>query len=158
MKGFEYSIKAIPTKWNGTQYRSRLEAQWAAFLEATGHDYIYEPFDLIGWTPDFLILDPDPHLEKNANKVLAEVKPVSNMSEAWPFFSDNCHLVFGLNGIAYVPWFWGACSITQERYFYELEAKLRWEYAGDNHHYVSPTHARLWKSAQNETQWIPRIR
>jgi hypothetical protein len=33
MKGFEYTIKAIPTKYKGVLYRSRLEATWAAAFD-----------------------------------------------------------------------------------------------------------------------------
>lgn len=63
-----HDIKAIPTVYNGRQYRSRLEARWAAFFDLVGWRYEYEPFDLPGWIPDFLLLGKAP--------VLVEVKPV----------------------------------------------------------------------------------
>lgn len=50
-------------------FRSRLEAKWAAFFDICGWKWIYEPFDLDGWAPDFLIKTP------HCN-VLVEVKPV----------------------------------------------------------------------------------
>jgi hypothetical protein len=46
---------AIPTEYNGGQYRSRLEARWAAFFDLVGWRYTYEPFDADGYIPDFLI-------------------------------------------------------------------------------------------------------
>lgn len=35
-------IKAIPTKYNGVQFRSRLEARWAVFFDQTGTDWRFE--------------------------------------------------------------------------------------------------------------------
>lgn len=61
------AFAAIPTKWNGVQFRSRLEARWAAFFTLLGWEWAYEPFDLEGYIPDFLLHFPDP--------VLVEVKP-----------------------------------------------------------------------------------
>lgn len=66
-----YSIKAIPTEYGGVRFRSRLEARWAAFFDRMGYSWDYEPFDLSGWTPDFVL--------RNLNgqpSVLIEVKPV----------------------------------------------------------------------------------
>ncbi len=71
---YEIGRKGIPTKHKGVQFRSRLEVQWAIFFEALGWDYIYEPFDLEGWIPDFLL--------KGQNEVLVEVKPTSRFDEA----------------------------------------------------------------------------
>jgi len=59
----------IPTVYKGRQYRSRLEARWAAFFDLLGWRYEYEPFDRRGWIPDFLLLGRD--------EVLVEVKPVA---------------------------------------------------------------------------------
>jgi hypothetical protein len=47
--------KAIPTVYNGVQYRSMLEARWAAFFELAGVDAQYEPEALPGYIPDFYI-------------------------------------------------------------------------------------------------------
>jgi len=69
MDGFKYSIKAIPTKFNGVLMRSRLEARWAAFFTNCGWRWTYEPFDAAGWAPDFVI-----HLP--AGDVYVEVKPM----------------------------------------------------------------------------------
>lgn len=63
-----YEIKAIPTTYAGVNFRSRLEARWGAFLDLAGLKWEYEPFDLEGWAPDFLI-------RTSVGPVLAEVKP-----------------------------------------------------------------------------------
>lgn len=48
------SIPAIPTEYNGTRYRSRLEARWAAMFDLLGWAPDYEPGDGAGgWIPDF---------------------------------------------------------------------------------------------------------
>ncbi|MEZ2132488.1 MULTISPECIES: hypothetical protein [unclassified Sinorhizobium] len=63
-----YTIKAIPTMYAGTQFRSRLEARWAAFFDLCGMKWEYEPFDCDGYVPDFLLYG------KNRSAI-AEVKP-----------------------------------------------------------------------------------
>jgi hypothetical protein len=68
-----YTIPAKPTRYADTCFRSRLEARWAAFFDLLRWPYVYEPFDLDYWSPDFLIL--------GACKVLVEVKPILRFSE-----------------------------------------------------------------------------
>lgn len=63
-----YDIKAIPTRYAGVNFRSRLEARWAAFFDLCGWKWEYEPFDLEGWCPDFLL--------KGKRRALIEVKPI----------------------------------------------------------------------------------
>ena len=60
-------IKAIPTKYKGIQFRSRLEAKWAAFFDLMNWKWQYEPRDFNGWIPDFAVYGK--HL------VYVEVKP-----------------------------------------------------------------------------------
>lgn len=55
-------INAIPTKYQGVQYRSRLEAKYAAFFDNIGWQHSYEPFDFNGYIPDFLIHGDRPFL------------------------------------------------------------------------------------------------
>jgi hypothetical protein len=62
-------IKARPTKYRGIMFRSQLEATWAAFFDQIGWPWEYEPFELSGWLPDFL-------LRGRGRDVLVEVKPV----------------------------------------------------------------------------------
>lgn len=44
---------SIPTKYANVQFRSRLEARWAAFFDAMQWKWDYEPTELDGWIPDF---------------------------------------------------------------------------------------------------------
>lgn len=61
-------MNAIPTIYRGIQYRSRLEAQWAAFFNLVGWRFEYEPLDFNGWIPDFVLLGKHP--------IYVEVKPL----------------------------------------------------------------------------------
>lgn len=65
--------KGIPTKYNGINFRSRLEATWAAFFDLVGWKWEYEPFDLEGWIPDFALIFSEP--------LLVEVKPCLSASD-----------------------------------------------------------------------------
>jgi len=61
-------IRAIPTEYAGARFRSRLEAKWAAFFDLLGWRWEYEPIDLDGYIPDFILTGfPKP--------ILVEVKP-----------------------------------------------------------------------------------
>lgn len=64
---------AITTTYDGIEYRSRLEARWAAFMKNVGWDIVYEPFDGDGYIPDFLVQGPNP--------MLVEVKPAVTLTE-----------------------------------------------------------------------------
>lgn len=66
------TIAAIPTRYNGTQFRSRLEAKWAAMFDLLGWSWEYEPIDLPGWIPDFRL---------GATGLLFEVCPRSTIPE-----------------------------------------------------------------------------
>ena len=64
-------INALPTLYNGVEFRSRLEGRWAVFMDHLGVAWEYEAegFDLWGdwYLPDFRI----PHLE-----AWLEIKPM----------------------------------------------------------------------------------
>jgi hypothetical protein len=62
-------MKAHPTTYGGVNFRSRLEAKWAAFFDLLGWRWQYEPIDLEGWTPDFSIQCHD-------GPIYVEVKPI----------------------------------------------------------------------------------
>jgi len=64
---------AITTKYDGIEYRSRLEARWAAFMKNIGWEIVYEPFDGDGYIPDFLVQGERP--------LLIEVKPAATQKE-----------------------------------------------------------------------------
>jgi len=74
---YDPNIPAIPTVYKGTEMRSRLEAKWAAFFDAVGLPWEYEPIKLGVWCPDFRLVVPCT-AEKcgmHDHTVLAEVKP-----------------------------------------------------------------------------------
>lgn len=45
----------IPTTYRKARFRSRLEARWASFFDLIGWRWTYEPLDVDGYVPDFLI-------------------------------------------------------------------------------------------------------
>jgi hypothetical protein len=64
----EYTIAAKPTLYRGQQFRSRLEARWAAFFDLLRWEWVYEPFDLGGWSPDFAIRAPWANPRKTSSR------------------------------------------------------------------------------------------
>lgn len=59
---------SIPTTYAGINFRSRLEAKWAAFFTNMDWRWEYEPFDASGYIPDFLVYG-------RHRNVLVEVRP-----------------------------------------------------------------------------------
>lgn len=59
-------IEAKPTEYAGVLFRSKLEATWARFFDVIQLDWEYEPCQIAGWIPDFLL----------DGWWLAEVKPM----------------------------------------------------------------------------------
>lgn len=72
-----HKISAIPTIYHGIQFRSRLEARWASFFDSQKWDWSYEPLDLKGYIPDFLV-DFGCHDLQNT---LVEVKPLTDLNQ-----------------------------------------------------------------------------
>lgn len=66
--GVTYNIAAKPTYYEGVRFRSRLEATWAAFFDLLHWPWEYEPLDLKGWVPDFVLQGVEP--------IAVEVKPI----------------------------------------------------------------------------------
>jgi len=88
-------IAAIETRYNGINFRSRLEAKWAAMFDLLKWGWTYEPTDFNGWIPDFAI-----HGERI---IYVEVKPVSDfpMEVANKIDASGCHdevLIVGMLG------------------------------------------------------------
>lgn len=71
---------AIPTTYKGINFRSRIEAKWAALFDLLKWDWEYEPYDLNGWIPDFKI--------KGNKDILVEVKSYS-VYQAFPEIDDR---------------------------------------------------------------------
>ncbi len=63
----------IRTTFRQTNFRSRLEARWAAFFDLVGWKWTYEPFDADGYIPDFLVHGPA--------SILVEVGPCELLSD-----------------------------------------------------------------------------
>ena len=69
--------RGIPTEYAGLRFRSRLEAQWAHFFDNIGWPWQYEPIDLDGYIPDFVLPFP-------AGPLLVEVKGAFYVPELVP--------------------------------------------------------------------------
>lgn len=74
-------MNAIPTKLNGIQFRSRLEAKWAIMFDLLGWRWEYEPIDLDGYIPDFILFS------ETERHILVEVKPALTYPELSKFIS-----------------------------------------------------------------------
>ena len=77
----KYTMKAHPTQFQNVNFRSRLEAKWAAFFDLCGWDWVYEPVDFDGWSPDFLI--------RGHETLYVEVKPILKFDEETASKMDN---------------------------------------------------------------------
>lgn len=81
-----YNFKSVPTEYRGFVFRSRLEATWAAFFDNAGFGWQYEPYDLSGWCPDFVIT----HHDFLPKEMMVEVKPSWDMArEKFPQFEKS---------------------------------------------------------------------
>lgn len=69
--------KSLATTIDGRRYRSQLEARWAQFFRYAGWRFEYEPFQLVGWVPDFLLM--------GESAVLVEIKP----THVFPYFIQD---------------------------------------------------------------------
>lgn len=86
------SIKAIRTEYNGTSFRSRLEARWAAMFDLAEWKWEYEPDDLDGYIPDFRLWLRVP--------VYVEVKPVHwDESDSDSFIMEQARTKIARSGL-----------------------------------------------------------
>ena len=72
----------IPTVYNGTRFRSKLEARWAAMFDLIGWKWDYEPIELNGWIPDFHILNAKRRLLIEVKPTIEEPKDVEHKIES----------------------------------------------------------------------------
>lgn len=68
------SHDAIPTVYRGVQFRSRLEARWACMFDQLRWAWHYEPIDLEGYIPDFIV-------QQGGTDILVEIKPFLQVSD-----------------------------------------------------------------------------
>jgi hypothetical protein len=88
--------EGIPTMYKGVNYRSRLEARWAAFFDRARWPYQYEPLDLPGWIPDFAILKDFELLDSPLVETTRQQAP--HLSQQLRENHDGC------SGIVPSPW------------------------------------------------------
>lgn len=171
----KYTIKAHPTMYNGVQYRSRLEARWAAFFDLIHWEHEYEPIDLPGWSPDFRVVFPCGHSAcSGSHSLLVEIKPYWRIEQ---FSGHPCmDYFYGIDN-GQIPY--GICELPkeeQDRIWSEISIPAdasaafganpevtEWEmsHGGGGGPYsliewIQPGYSRLWKQAGNTVQWKPR--
>lgn len=149
MTEFVYTIKSHPTSYKGVNFRSRLEATWAAFFDLAEIPWSYEPIDLAGWVPDFVLYD----------RIAVEVKPILSISELPNFQSDidrikssGCHLATGIIGAEpthmanRIGWALSEHDLTFDTIWFS-----------DGEITLVPTNRTepMWSKAKNMTQWKP---
>lgn len=161
-------IAAIPTKYAGVQFRSRLEARWAAFFDLLKWDWEYEPIDLDGYIPDFIISN------HGTGRLFVEVKPTrigDNIDDVIAKALDaGCdHIaVVGLDFRDYPPDFTdggdiaiGTIASRNWRCSLDLgfDDGTWWTVLGDKcsggavDTGTAQRAHQLWRSAQNKVQW-----
>ena len=138
----EYSIRAIPTRYAGATFRSRLEARWAAYFDLCAIRWVYEPIDLHGWAPDFLLSLP-------GCAVYVEVKPVDLVADGYERFAkavahSDKHTVL-LCGLSPLPAMAGKLICPEGNEFNSLTSQLS-----------CTTAAEAWSEAGAKVQWIAR--
>lgn len=74
-----YNIKAKPTHYNGINFRSRLEAKWATFFDYAGWNWQYEPSEIGGYNPDFIIKCKS--RSYGVSHIIVEIKPSIMVAE-----------------------------------------------------------------------------
>jgi len=83
-------MKCIPTKYNGYQFRSRLEARWAVFLDLMQIEWRYEhegyQLDSGWYVPDFFLPELNSWLEIKPPGVLCEHSRELNEKTGLPAF------------------------------------------------------------------------
>lgn len=163
MTEFVYTIKSHPTSYKGVNFRSRLEATWAAFFDLCGWEWEYEPIDLPGWTPDFIL----------GKSVAVEVKPIREVlsdtsrfvNSGWPhgllllgvnpYDPDRTILGWSMTGPEFQVY------PTKEHLFrgeivmrrYGEHASLDYDTDGGSGGFYHASD--LWDEAMNTTQWKP---
>jgi hypothetical protein len=160
----KYTITAHPTTYGGVNFRSRLEARWAAFFDLLEWKWEYEPVDLYGWVPDFR-LGPLPPTKLHPGEYygikylrdprpFVEVKPVElpdtgdctpGLSEA--FKTDKIERAVGDDDH----------SVLLLGNSYEHVWRIPdTDWADGAIHLGYLRNQRLWREAGNMVQWRPR--
>lgn len=173
----------IQTDYNGTHFRSRVEARWACFFDLVGWRWEYEPFDLHGYIPDFLLL--------GKREVLVEVKAYETIGTL-TIVADETQTIGGrdvlvlgntpfpdggdelgrwwqlgviaehdFGGAAVSSAQWHKCGSCGNLAFHSADgyfgSRPCGHYDGDSYlGFADPIPIReMWATARNETQWKP---
>lgn len=152
-----YTISPRPTFYNGTKFRSRLEATWAAFFDLMEWKWQYEPIDLRGWTPDFLLKIPCDHPDcPDTHDLFVEVKPFRSPREFCDHILTRFNKPFEISaiGVGIDLWVSTEWEMTHGEGggVYTLPDWYRvkrwcWENVTDN------DFNELWREAENLTRW-----
>jgi hypothetical protein len=68
--------------YNGLQFKTRLEARWAAFFDLAKWEWHVNPVSVGDWTPDFRVTFPCPHSEcGGSHTLLVAVLPLSQSED-----------------------------------------------------------------------------
>lgn len=69
----KYNINPKQTVYKGVVFRSRLEAKWACMFDELQWQWTYEPSEINGYNPDFIIKTKSKYYD--CNNIIVEVKP-----------------------------------------------------------------------------------
>jgi hypothetical protein len=173
-----YTIQAHETVYSGVRFRSRLEARWAAFFDLLKWKWEYEPLDLGGWVPDFVLTQ---------GNILCEVKPFLDIPayrDGGPFSEvmekmERCSIESGresllLGARIFEPKYWGDAAsigllgvlsekrVLWQRAVVEQTSGFMPEYGPYTDRITGADDLRItaaaavladWKEAGNRTQW-----
>jgi hypothetical protein len=171
-------MEAIRTKFRNRIYRSRLEARWAAFFHLLDWKYEYEPYDMRGWIPDFIIAN------NTSCGLLVEIKPtltrdgfdfdkMSNAIKHTPKETEilllGCSILSMDNfspSVAQIGWLYGECeddallNFHNDRYgvvgnYMSWKDRISGFYDGNTGYRPSEFEEaeELWNEAGNMVQW-----
>jgi hypothetical protein len=148
--------RGIVTLYAGVRFRSRLEARYAAWFDAVGIGWEYEPAldqaeegGLRGWLPDFV-------LDLASGPALAECKPALRVDDFQPAMTKaEASGVTGSVLLLGARWLKTTGSPLCVRAAFDGTAPIRWL-----PHVVATGQPALlelaWKTAGNKTQWRKR--
>ena len=72
----------MATTYNGLQFRTQLEAQWAAFFDLAKWDWRVNPAPVGDWAPDFRVTFPCNHSEcSGSHTLLVAILPLAHQED-----------------------------------------------------------------------------
>ncbi|MDA5245342.1 hypothetical protein EXN32_07975 [Agrobacterium tumefaciens] len=73
----------MPAVYDGIQFKTPLEARWAAFFDLAGWDWKVNHVPVFNWSPDFRVTFPCRHSECNgSHTLLVSVLPITGIEDA----------------------------------------------------------------------------